>query len=177
MNNYKLLTVVLMQQKTNIFMLVLCFVISVIFYKEFSYNDAKDILSVLINLSASIFTIVGLWVGFLYPNAMSSIVNDDISYIKNEKDSPRIERLVYIIIISASIMVGILFLYLVRAMLHSSNIYKEYIDIFKYLGMAYIYFLAWLQARCVLSIIATNLHFVNQLHGRLSQARMEHEDE
>ncbi|USV00409.1 hypothetical protein KFQ06_20670 [Serratia entomophila] len=175
MNNYKLLKEVLMQQKTNIIMFAICCAIPIASYKAFTYNDAKDVFGVLINISAAIFTIVGLWVGFLYPTAMSSIVNDDISYIKNEKDSPRVEKLVYIIIISASIMIGILFLFLMRAILHTLSFYKEHVYVFRYIGMVYIYFLAWLQVRCVLSLIATNLHFVNQLHGRLNKARMEHD--
>ncbi|EIY0596927.1 hypothetical protein MMC38_004312, partial [Salmonella enterica] len=57
------------------------------------FNDIKDIISTLQNISASIFTIVGLWVGFLYPNAIAGIVNDNIDYIKNTKDAPRIEKL------------------------------------------------------------------------------------
>lgn len=177
MNNTKLFKEVLTHQRINILMLFVCFIIPAASYKEFTYNDVKDIFGVLISISAAIFTIVGLWVGFLYPTAMSSIVNDDISYIKNEKDSPRVEKLVYIIIISASIMIGILLLFLIRALFHNLPLYKSHVYIFRYVGMAYIYFLAWMQVRCVLSLIATNLHFVNQLHGRLNKARMEHEDD
>ncbi|HBN2097997.1 TPA: hypothetical protein L1209_002557, partial [Escherichia coli] len=60
-----LIITVAKQQAINFVAVVLCCAISYFSFKSFSYNDAKDILSVLINISASIFTIVGLWVGFL----------------------------------------------------------------------------------------------------------------
>ncbi|MTD08129.1 hypothetical protein GKN89_15490 [Serratia sp. YC16] len=172
-----LIITVAKQQAINFVAVVLCCVISYFSFKSFSYNDAKDILGVLINISASIFTIVGLWVGFLYPNAMNSIVKDDISYIKNEHDSPRIEKLVYTIITSAFVMAGILIFFLVKAMFHALPVYNANKELFKYIGIFFIYFMSWMQLKCVMSLILSNLHFVNHLHGRLAKAKLEHYDE
>ena len=172
-----LIVTVAKQQLLNIVAFVALGGVSCYSYKSFSYNDAKDILGVLINISASIFTIVGLWVGFLYPNAMSSIVKDDVSYIKNEKDSPRIERLVYTIITSAFVMAGILIFFLAKAVLSSLPFYKSSIDIIKCAGVFSVYLMSWFQLKCVMSLVLSNLHFVNHLHGRLANARLEHHDE
>ncbi|WP_072160008.1 hypothetical protein [Pluralibacter gergoviae] len=172
-----LLITVAKQQAINFFAIVLCCVISYFSFKSFSYNDAKDILGVLINISASIFTIVGLWVGFLYPNAINSIVKDDVSYIKNEQDSPRIEKLVYTIITSALVMSGILIFFLTKAIFNALPFYHTSKDLFKCIGIIFIYFISWMQIKCVLSLILSNLHFVNHLHGRLSKAKLEHYDE
>ncbi|CZV81790.1 hypothetical protein [Enterobacter cloacae] len=172
-----LIITVAKQQVINFVAVVLCCVISYFSFKSFSYNDAKDILGALINISASIFTIVGLWVGFLYPNAMNSIVKDDVSYIKNEHDSPRIEKLVYTIITSACVMAGILIFFLVKAVFYALPVYQANKDLFKYIGIFFIYFISWMQLKCVMSLILSNLHFVNHLHGRLAKAKLEHYDE
>lgn len=172
-----LIIIVLKEQAINIIVAFLSIVIGCCSLKSFTYNDAKDILGVLINISASIFTIVGLWVGFLYPNAMSSIVKDDISYIRNEQDSPRIEKLIYVIITSALVMAGILIFFLVKVIVFSMPFYKEIQNFVKVMGIAFILFMSWMQVKCVLSLILSNLHFVNHLHGRLTKARLKHHDE
>lgn len=172
-----LIITVAKQQAINFVAVVLCCIISYFSFKSFSYNDAKDILGVLLNISAPIFTIVGLWVGFLYPNAMNSIVKDDVSYIKNEHDSPRIEKLVYTIITSALVMAGILIFFLIKAIFYSLPVYHSYKGFFKFVGIFFIYFMSWMQLKCVISLIFSNLHFVNHLHGRLAKAKLEHYDE
>lgn len=172
-----LIITVARQQAVNFFAVVCCCVTSYFSAKFFSYDDARDILGVLINISASIFTIVGLWVGFLYPNAMNSIVKDDVSYIRNEHDSPRIEKLVYTIITSAFVMGGILIFFLSKSIIHTFPFYHESKFLFKILGVSFVYFISWMQLKCVLSLILSNLHFVNHLHGRLAKAKLEHYDE
>lgn len=171
-----LVLVVAKEQAINFIAFLLCCAVSYLSLKSLSYNDVKDVLGVLINISASVFTIVGLWVGFLYPNAMSSIVNDDVSYIKNEQDSPRIEKLVYTIITSAFVMAGILIVFLSKSIIYSTGFYKEHHDVMKFIGVFTVLFMSWMQLKCVFSLILSNLHFVNHLHSRLAKAKLEHHD-
>lgn len=86
------LKALIVQWKWNLLILLLIALASYWLKDNVNYNDIKDILSVLQNISAAIFTIVGLWIGFLYPNAIASIVNDDIDYIKNTKDAPELKN-------------------------------------------------------------------------------------
>lgn len=174
--NERLFFIVAKQQLVNVIAGLLLLLLSYFASEKFSYSDAKDILGALINISASVFTIVGLWVGFLYPNAMSSIVKDDISYIKNEKDSPRIEKLVYTIITSALVMAGILIFFLLKTTISATPLYKAHLQGFRFWGIFTVCYLSWMQLKCIFSIIASNLHFVNHLHGRLAKARLEHYD-
>lgn len=51
------------QQVVN-FCFGLCFPNRLFFRDAIRYNDIKDVLGVLQNISAAIFTIVGLWIGF-----------------------------------------------------------------------------------------------------------------
>lgn len=141
------------------------------------FNDIKDIISTLQNISASIFTIVGLWVGFLYPNAIAGIVNDNIDYIKNTKDAPRIEKLIYVIIISALVMMTTLLFYISKAILGNTPFYDSYRYIIKFIALTVILYMSWLQIKCIFSLILSNINFANNLHARINRAKIEHEDE
>jgi len=165
------------QQVVNFFVLACVFLIVYFFRDAIRYNDIKDVLGVLQNISAAIFTIVGLWIGFLYPNAIASIVNDDINYIKNTKDAPRIEKLIYVVIVSAIVMVFILCFYLFKAMIPNIDFFKPYKEVIKIIGAGFIYFMSWLQIKCVFSVIISNLSFANNLHSRITRAKLDHDDD
>lgn len=40
-----------------------------------SYNDYKDTLGALLNISSIIFAIIGAWIAIVYPRAMARIIN------------------------------------------------------------------------------------------------------
>jgi hypothetical protein len=162
--------------KWDIGALVLLFLLVNILVDNVKYNDVKDVVGTLQNISASIFTIVGLWVGFLYPNAIQSIVSDNVDYIKNSKDVPRIEKLIYVIVISALVMLGTLIFYIAKSILGNTLLYAEYKDIFKVIAFTFAYFLCWLQGRCIMSVIISNLRFANNLHSKINSSRIEHDE-
>ncbi|MEP9146913.1 hypothetical protein ABKT18_02230 [Enterobacter hormaechei] len=171
------LKALIVQWKWNLLILLLIALASYWLKDNVNYNDVKDILSVLQNISAAIFTIVGLWIGFLYPNAIASIVNDDIDYIKNTKDAPRIEKLIYVVITSAVVMLSILFVYLFKSIgsgLSSSIVHADFI---KMAGITFVYFMCWLQIKCVFSVILSNISFANNLHTRIVSAKFSHHDD
>ncbi len=171
------LKALIMQWKWNLLILVLIAIASYWLKDNVGYDDIKDILGVLQNISAAIFTIVGLWIGFLYPNAIASIVNDDIDYIKNTKDAPRIEKLIYVVITSAVVMLSILFVYLFKSI--SSGISSAVVssDFIKVTGITFVYFMCWLQVKCVFSVILSNVSFANNLHSRIANAKFSHHDD
>ncbi|EMP4202284.1 hypothetical protein [Klebsiella variicola] len=171
------LKALIVQWKWNLLILFLISLASYWLKDKVSYNDIKDILGVLQNISAAIFTIVGLWIGFLYPNAIASIVNDDVDYIKNTKDAPRIEKLIYVVITSAVVMLSILFVYLFKSIwsgLSSSIVHTGFI---KMIGVTFVYFMCWLQVKCVFSVILSNVSFANNLHSRIVSAKFSHHDD
>ena len=171
------LKALIIQWKWNLLILFLIAVASYWLKAYVNYSDIKDILGVLQNISAAIFPIVGLWIGFLYPNAIASIVNDDVDYIKNTKDAPRIEKLIYVVITSAVVMLSILFVYLFKSIgsvLSSSVVYS---DLIRMIGITFVYFMCWLQIKCVFSVILSNLSFANNLHSRIVNARFSHHDD
>ncbi|MEA9393164.1 hypothetical protein SJI19_21930 [Acerihabitans sp. TG2] len=171
-----LLKIVIKQQTLNFIGIFICVFIAYFCYLRINFNLLKEVLATLQSLSTAIFTIVGIWIGYLYPNAISSIANEDVSYIKNEKDAPRIEKLVYILITSALVMLSTLLIYLFKAILPTFDFYMAYKALFKFICVSFLFFMCWTQAKCILSIIISNLHFVNNLHGRLNKAKLNQDD-
>ena len=77
-------------------------------WPSIQYADLKDLLDILKNASAMIFTIVGIWLAYIYPNAVTALVKpESISMIAGERDARRIEMLVSIIVTSAFVIIGI----------------------------------------------------------------------
>ena len=74
-------------------------------------------------------------------------------------------------------MAGILVFFLSKSIIYALPIYHAHKDLFKIVGIFFIYFISWMQLKCVSSLILSNLHFVNHLHGRLAKAKLEHYDE
>ena len=154
--------------------LVSSLILSLLAYKGIHFDAIKDVLSMLQTISAAVFTIIGLWLGFIYPNAITSIVNDDISYISSTKDAERVESLVYIIIISAVVMLSTLLIYLFKALAGNSELYLEFNNIVKPLCISAVIYLCWLQFRCVLNVILNNFKFISNLHSKLTDAKHKH---
>ena len=48
---------------------------------SYSFEDYKEYSSVLINVSSMVFTIMGIWIAFLYPNALSRIIDPKITTV------------------------------------------------------------------------------------------------
>lgn len=162
--------------KWDLILLVIIFFMVFWVVNELKYSDIKDVISTLQYLSAAIFTIVGLWVGSLYPTAIESIVNDDVSYIKNTKDVPRIEKLIYVIVVSALVMLGTLVFYVLKSILGNGHFYLAYKDSIRIMAFTFVYFLCWLQLRCVTSMIISNLRFANNLHSKIHVSKLNHDD-
>ncbi|WP_272664515.1 hypothetical protein [Providencia sp. PROV174] len=161
--------------KWDVIALVIIAILIYFLKDSLRFRDIKDVVGTLQNISAAIFTIVGLWVGFLYPNAIQGIVSDNIDYIKNTKDVPRIERLIYVIIVSALVMLGTLVFYIVKALIGNLNIYNEFKWFIKYIALVFVFSLCWLQSRCIFSVIISNFRFANNLYSRINESKLKHD--
>lgn len=101
---------------------------------------------------------------FLYPNAIQGIVSDNVDYIKNTKDVPRIEKLIHVIIVSALVMLGTLVFYIFKALLGNASLYVEHQSVIKYFALVFVFtcagskvdaFLALLKVISDLLIVST----------------------
>ncbi|RZQ29297.1 hypothetical protein D8T36_05905 [Vibrio vulnificus] len=140
---------------------------------SFSYDNLKDLIDILKNASAMIFTIVGIWLAYIYPNAITAIVKpDSVEYVAGEQDAKRIEMLVGIIITSALIIIGIILFFASKTIFSSFDWYPKSHYWMKPLGFSFIFFLSYLQIISISKVIFSNIMFLNDLHTKLNQSEI-----
>ncbi|HIF9354082.1 TPA: hypothetical protein ACX6RJ_002087 [Photobacterium damselae] len=141
---------------------------------NFNYNSLKDLIDILKNASAMIFTIVGIWIAYIYPNAITAIVKpESIGIIAGEQDARRIEMLVGIIITSALIIIGIILFFASKSIIGELSWYAENRYWIKPFGITVILSLSYLQILSITKVIFSNIMFLNDLHSKLNQKKIE----
>ncbi|MCT7359447.1 hypothetical protein [Thalassolituus pacificus] len=123
-------------------------------FENVDFKLYSSVLQGLQVLASVVFAIVGLWIGSIYPTAITSIANDDVSYIIGTKDGESVERLVNTIMISAFVMLSTLAVYVIKMTLIGTGFYVNNIVWVKYLAVFYLYYICLLQVRCILTVIS-----------------------
>ncbi|AIS15060.1 hypothetical protein JM49_26305 [Pseudomonas chlororaphis subsp. aurantiaca] len=137
---------------------------------KFSYSDIKDYGSSLFALSGMIFTIMGIWIAFIYPNALlrlqapSKIKNADFS--QTLEDTKRLQSIVGCVLKSVFVASVLCVIFLLKIIISSIPFYKEYSQIIKAGVMGVIVFLTILQGSAVASVMYANFMFVEDLHSK-----------
>ncbi|MGP2972866.1 hypothetical protein ACTVMN_10180 [Serratia nematodiphila] len=139
------------------------------FGKNYSYNDIKDILSTLQNISAMIFTIAGIWLAYIYPTAVKAIVRPSkivsLHSKRNiEKDMERITMIVKTIIVSAIVIFSIICINVFKPLLINIPIIAAHKEIAHQVAFIIAASLVYLQVLALFGIISSNILFLNDLH-------------
>lgn len=145
-------------------------IVAILFGNKYTYADIKDILSTLQNISAMIFTIAGIWLAYIYPAAVSSIVKPstvtNINYQdETKKDIERITMIVKTIIISAIVIFAIVFINVTKPIFSNINFIISHKDIFGSIGFFITALLVYLQIIALFTVIASNILFLNDIHN------------
>lgn len=139
-----------------------------------SYADFKDYSNALLAISGMVFTIMGIWIAFLYPNALLRLTDtskvETADFSEAYRDTRRLESIVASIIISASVAMAISLLMLVKMIFSGTAIYLEHINIIKSGAIAIAIFLSFYQYYSVLRVIYANYMFVSDLHIKREDA-------
>lgn len=158
---------------------VACYFASVKWSHNFKYEDYKDYLTLISSVSGMVFTIMGIWIAFLYPNAMSRIVNPDKlvakDFSESRSDAKRLESIVGAVMISALVMITALFITLAKMILLTTPIYIEYRLQFKATALSVLIFITFAQLESVFNVVLSNVLFINDLHFK-RQARQADEE-
>ncbi|GHA19621.1 hypothetical protein UN63_07015 [Oceanisphaera arctica] len=138
------------------------------------YENLKDLIDILKNASAMIFTIVGIWLAYIYPNAITAIVKPgSVEYIAGEQDARRIEMLVGIIVTSAVVIIGIVLFFVIKTAFSGLEFYAQNVKYIKPFGFAVIFFLSYLQITSIGKVIVSNVMFINDFHTKLNDRKIE----
>ncbi|HTG56502.1 MAG TPA: hypothetical protein VL943_09555 [Niabella sp.] len=134
---------------------------------KFSYQDVEPLISALENMSAMVFTIMGIWIAFIYPNAILRITQPSkIDAIFSEEDEKRINMLVGTIIVSALVLVFLLLSTLLKLFLSKSGLYLHFPSLVKITGVSFLLLLSYVQLVCVYIVIASNVNFLIDLRSK-----------
>ena len=137
---------------------------------DYNYTDVKDYLSALLGVSSMVFTIMGIWIAFIYPNALQRLVNPEkiknVDFSETLAETKRLESLVGSIIKSSIVAMMILVIYVGKIIFSSVLLQPENIILFDSLFLSFIIVLGFLQVESLLYVIYSNLMFVNELHNK-----------
>ncbi|EGH3342304.1 hypothetical protein IEA70_003677, partial [Salmonella enterica] len=126
----------------------------------------SDVISNLIDLSAIFLAIVGMWVAYSYPAAISKVVNDndDLSLITSYHSAKRLEALIMNILVASIVLISCLLLNaFIIPIVKSSDFFKEHSALTKQIGYCGIWFLCLIQVVMILQIVRANLSFLDDL--------------
>lgn len=89
------------------------------------YSDLKGYAAVITGTSGALFTIMGIWVAFLYPAINESLKSPNVipaDFSANGEETKRLKTVVVVIVISAIVLISSLFLFLISSVLdHEIN--------------------------------------------------------
>lgn len=137
---------------------------------QYRYEDYKELLTLLSGVSGMVFTIMGIWIALLYPNAISRIASPEVvvpaDFSESRADSKRLESIVGAIIASALVMVLALLASLAKLAFFSTAIYADFRLPLKACAFGFLLLLVVIQLESVFKVVISNIMFINDLHYR-----------
>jgi len=154
-------------------MAVFSIVIGILSYKfelDVTYGDYKDYCTVLLAVSGMVFTIMGIWIAFVYPNAIKRLQDPDkikvADFTKTLQDTRRLESIVGSVLESATVATGITFVFFAKLIFSGMSVYKGNHLVFESAGVAFVVFLTLVQSSAIIGVIWSNYLFIDDLHVR-----------
>ncbi|WP_306523711.1 hypothetical protein [Rheinheimera sp.] len=129
-------------------------------------KDFDDLLSSMVDISSALFAAVGIWVAYLYPEAISVLTERKNVTLMNGIDHTRkVEKLVVNMLISASVLLAILFLKFSQVFFANIPFIVEYKIIFKGVAIFSVSMMCLMQAYSLFSLMLVNVSFISRLHN------------
>ncbi|MEJ8295631.1 hypothetical protein WKI45_22675 [Delftia tsuruhatensis] len=149
--------------------IVAAFMLNVKGVINYVYADFKDFVAALIAISGMVFTIMGIWIAFLYPNAIARIVSENIEpadFTEGGDDAKRLEKIVAAVLMSALVAFASAFCYMAKMFLGATNFYYSNATEIKSLALGFVAFLSVVQFEAILSVVVANVLFLVDLHQK-----------
>ncbi|QSX29040.1 hypothetical protein JYB88_12360 [Shewanella cyperi] len=146
---------------------------------KLTWTDQQPLLGTLQNTSSMVFAIAGIWMAYLYPEAISSIVkgrntndltdklNDDID------DIQRVRLIVGVIALSGFVMASLLAFSVIVPVVQKSPFFSAYPSIVRGIGLILLYSLTYIQLFAVYAVLASNVNFLIRLVNLETKIRLD----
>ncbi|WP_199775178.1 hypothetical protein [Pseudoalteromonas sp. T1lg21] len=145
------------------FVVIIFLAISFLYKGSVRFSDLQPIISALQNSAAMIFTIMGIWIAYIYPQAMRKVIQPSSEAIFPTEDKKRVKLLVGVVILSALTLATLLIGVFIKPFIVKWSFYISYPSIFSFLSIFVISLLVYVQLFCIYSVIASNVNFITDL--------------
>lgn len=148
----------------NSLVLLIITFLSYSFRVDIGFKDVEPILSILQNTSAMIFTIMGIWIAYVYPNAVLKIIQpSSVAAIFSDEDLKRVRLLVGVVVFSALILVLLLLGVSVKTFLIKTSLFTLNKTFFVGIGLWCMLLIIYAQLLCVYIVVASSVNFIIDL--------------
>jgi len=150
-----------------------------IYYFEinYSFGDYNSYATVLIGVSGMVFTIMGIWIAFIYPNALQRIVApnklETADFSEGLEDTKRLESIVGSVLKSATVIVILMFIFLLKLVFYKTEVYSSLHILLKNLCLSTIIVLSYAQVEAVWQVVKANILFIEDLHNKREQREID----
>ncbi|THK42193.1 hypothetical protein E8Q33_05285 [Methylophaga sp. SB9B] len=136
-------------------------------YQHVTFEQLHTIFHALETISIGVFTLSGIWIAVIYPEAIAAFTNPEkLTILKGSEQAKRIENLVLIVFTSAFVLISTLIFYTASELLKNLPFVIENHKIILLFSIAFSVYLAILQIVAILSIMISNIKFVNDLYKK-----------
>lgn len=160
----------LLKHKWKIFhlLLLITFIwLSICNSEKIKATEIEPIFSILQNTSGMIFTIMGIWIAYIYPNAILRITQPSkIEALFSGDDEKRVKLLVKIVILSAVIISCVLIMSVSKPFIIHSNFLLNHIHLVKSTGLFVTLLLSYGQVFCLYVVIVSCINFITDLRNK-----------
>lgn len=152
-----------------IFLVVL--LLSVLLKLNLSYDTVKDYLSNLLVVSTMVFTLMAIWIAYLYPEALDKIKDEEdkvenVDFSEAQAKLRRLEFIVASVFKSAIVAIIVMGIFLFKAIFENVTYLQQVIPYIHTLAPSVLISTFILQFEAVYSVVQANMIFINELHGR-----------
>ncbi|WP_299998826.1 hypothetical protein [uncultured Cedecea sp.] len=145
----------------------------VIFWASIAYRydiksqDLDPLISILQNVSVMVFTIMGIWIAYLYPNAILRITQPSkVDVIFSDEDSERVKIIVGVVVLSAIVLSLLLIGVVLKPFIIKSWLFIHAPSVFVGIGIFSLLILSYLQLIAIYIVIASNVNFIIELKNK-----------
>ena len=159
----------------NIFVILVLAFLAYWGMDKLGLKDLEPLLGILQNTSSMVFAIAGIWIAYLYPEAIASIIKDGKSTVYNGSngDVSRVRLIVGVIALSGLVMGCLIIFSMAVPLFQKSSFYLDEPNFFRGIGLMFIISLAYIQLFAVYVILASNINFLIRLTSMQVEERLD----
>lgn len=147
--------------------------ISYSFSSDIVFLDVEVLISMLQNTSAMIFTIMGIWIAYVYPNAVLRVVQPSkVVAVFAEEDLKRVRMLVGVVILSASILALLVIGVTCKSFIVKTTSFAENTAFYTGFGLWGLLALTYAQLFCIYAVITSSVNFIFDLKNLKAKKKL-----